>query len=56
MKERYVAPRVRKIVEMELEEDILLGSVVNQSTHIDTAGQTVENHSFEDSGFDAKWE
>ena len=56
MKAYYVAPCVRKIVEMELEQDLLTGSVVTPKTKIETAGQKVDDHSFADSSFEAKWE
>lgn len=56
MKVFYVAPRVRRIVEMELEQDLLTGSVVTPNTKIETAGQKVETRDFSDSSFNSTWE
>ena len=52
----YLSPTVRKTVEVLLEEDFLIGSVVTPATTVETAGQKVEDHSFSDAGFNSKWE
>jgi len=56
MKLKYIAPAVKRSVEIELEQEILTGSVVNPQTKIETAGQKVENRDFTDSGFNQTWE
>lgn len=55
MKRRYVAPRVRKKVELELEQDILLGSVVEKRLEVETAGHQTVDHDFTESGFNSEW-
>lgn len=56
IKDFYIAPQVRRILEFEPEQDLLTASVVTQSTNIETAAQKVDGHSFGDSSFDSKWE
>jgi len=56
MKLKYIAPAVKRSVEIEMESDLLQGSVVTPTSTVDTAGQTVQNHDFSDSGFNSKWE
>ena len=56
MKQTYQVPTVLKSVAMELETDLLVGSVVTQSTTIETAGQQVETHTFSAEGFNSTWE
>jgi len=56
MKLKYIAPAVKRSVEIEMESDLLAGSVVTNSTNIETAAQKVDEHSFGDSSFDSKWE
>ena len=52
----YESPAVLKACPVELQAQLLAGSVVTPNTKIETAGQDVDNHSFGDSSFDNKWE
>ena len=52
MKEFYVAPAVKKSVQMEFEEAILLGSVVEKRLEVETAGHEVVDH---DTDFVHEW-
>ena len=52
----YSSPCILQEVKMELESDILAGSVVSKSTKIETAGQQVETRDFSDVGFNSTWE
>lgn len=56
MKEKYVAPCIKRKVTLHLEDGILAGSVVNKKTTIETAGQKVETKDFSDTGFNSTWE
>ena len=56
MKLKYIAPAVKRSVEIEMEQHVLTGSVVTHQTNIETAAQKVDDHSFGDSSFDSKWE
>ncbi len=47
---------VKDSAEIEIEQPILSGSVVTNSTGIETAGQKVENRDFSDTGFNSTWE
>lgn len=55
-KNLYVSPQLLRCVSVELEDPLLVGSVVTNSTTIESAGQKVEEHSFNDSFFESKWE
>lgn len=53
----YIAPAVIRRVSVELESPILTGSVVNNSSTIQTTGQGVEEYKFgESSTFNQVWE
>ncbi|MBO4657575.1 MAG: hypothetical protein J5639_07370 [Bacteroidales bacterium] len=52
----YETPAVIREYKVELEGQLLAGSVVTKNTTIETAGQKVDDHSFGDTGFDSKWE
>ena len=54
-KKQYQSPAVIKKVEMELEQSILSGSVVEQRLQIETAGHEVVDHDFDDTGFNSDW-
>ena len=56
MKDFYIAPQVRRILEFEPEQDLLTGSVVTPDTKIETAGQQVVTKDFSESGFNTVWE
>ena len=56
MKRFYRTPAVLRQVAVELEQNLLAGSVVTKKTTIETAGQQVEKRNFEDSGFNSTWE
>ena len=40
---------------MEIEQDILLGSVVEKRMEVETAGHENVDHNFSDSGFNTDW-
>lgn len=56
MKRFYRTPAVLRQVAVELEQNLLAGSVVTKKTTIETAGQKVENKDFSESGFNSTWE
>lgn len=55
MKELYVTPAIKKTVQMEFEESILLGSVIETRTEVETAGHEVVEHDFSETGFNTEW-
>ena len=55
-KKQYVSPAILREVPLQLENPLLAGSVVNQQTTIETAGQQVEQRDFSTSGFNQVWE
>ncbi len=55
-REFYIAPLVVKVREVELEQSILAGSVVNDISSVRSTGQTVEEFDFTDAGFNSSWE
>ena len=54
-KKKYLAPCVLKTVTVLLEDEILAGSVVNNSQVV-SAGQEVETYNFEQPEFNHQWE
>lgn len=56
MKRNYKKPVILQRVTVQLESGFLQGSVVTNKTKIETAGQTVEKHEFNNSGFNSVWE
>jgi len=56
MKLKYIAPAVKRSVEIEMEQAILDGSTVTPQSKIETAGQKVDTKDFSDTGFNSVWE
>ena len=53
----YISPAIRKCVSVELEASLLAGSVVSNSSSIQTKGQEVVSYDFSDgSTFNSVWE
>lgn len=56
MKSNYKAPLVSKTVSVELEQNILAGSVITHNSVIESQGTQVEKRGFDESGFNHTWE
>ena len=54
-KELYSAPRVLKSVKVEHGTSILIGSRVEQRMDLETAGHEVEDHDYDETGFNHEW-
>ena len=55
-KMRYTAPRVKKSTEVEMDQAILLGSVVEKRLEVETAGhQNVDHGTGFEAGFNTEW-
>lgn len=55
MKKKYITPLVLKGVMLELETDLLLGSVVEKRVEVETAGHEVVDHDISSSDFNHDW-
>lgn len=56
MKKEYQSPRILKIVNIKLGNDLLSGSVVDSSTSVTSTGQEVVDYDFSNSEFNHNWE
>lgn len=55
-KHSYASPRIIREVKHEVASPLLAGSVVTPNTKIRSAGQDLDSHSFDDTGFNNTWE
>ena len=55
-KRMYRTPGVMKTVDVQLEKDLLAGSVVKKDTKVQTKGQEVASYDFSQSSFNQDWE
>lgn len=55
-KKVYTAPRVLKTLPVEMEHDLLSGSVVTKDTRVKTTGQEVVSYDFSQPSFNQEWE
>ena len=53
---RYIAPCVKKLVAVEVETDLLAGSVVTPDTQVRATGQQVDSYDFSDTQFNQNWD
>ena len=54
-KQPYKAPAILREVCLQLEEELLVGSVIDK-TDITSVGQTVDEYDFSKEGFNHTWE
>ena len=55
MMKQYAPPRILKKVEVRLEQHFLDGTLTG-GAQMETTGQKVEEHHFDESGFNFTWE
>jgi hypothetical protein len=55
-RKEYISPAVIERLELELENPILGGSVVDNVQAVKSAGQAVDEVNMLDSGFNSNWE
>ena len=55
-KKQYISPRVLNTENVQLEDNLLAGSVVNKNSAVQTKGQEVVPYDFQTSDFNQVWE
>lgn len=55
-KKKYISPRVLNTENVQLEDNLLAGSVVDKNTEVKTTGQEVVSYDFSGSSFNQSWE
>lgn len=52
---KYNSPKILKIKYIQLYQDLLAGSVVSESTTVESTGQEVVDYDFSDNEFNQEW-